>query len=235
MLEIMWGSDVAKDSLALADAIELAVAFDPEGYGRFTRADFQHLVTSENLDDDNQSYLNGDEADERNEQFDQALTLIRDRKLWLGPAYPFEVVDQEVRLSSQPTSRRHLCYLFLLVCSNGNSAPSLKTILPDRFEELCKEAFRSLFPEWAEVLLFSRNSKDRKTVFGYTAKEAVPKLAEKLNARVKNESQLPDTQREFGIDVVAICSGIVYLMQRYGHGSIGGWTLQICSQGCPPC
>lgn len=205
MLEIEWSSAVTKDPLILADAIELAVAFGDESYGgQFTQADFQHLTATENLGDD-ESPIPGDEADERVEQFEQALTLIGNRARWLGTTYPFNVVEQEVRLTPHRNLRRCLCYLFLLVCSNGISVPSLKRALPVQFEDLCKEAFRALFPEWAEVLSFSQYSEDRKTVFGYSAKRAVPKLADKLNASLKNEEGIPDTQREFGIDIIAIC------------------------------
>lgn len=206
MLDIEWGSAVTKSPLVLADAIELAVAFGDESYsGRFTRADFQYFVVTESLSDDDESHISGDEADKRVEQFEQSLTLIKNRALWLGATYPFNVDAGEVRLAPPPVLRRHLCYLFLLVCSNGNFMPSIKSALPDQFEDLCKVAFRSLFPAWAEILSFSQKSEDRKVVFGYSAKEAVPNLAKKLNAKLKEPERLPDTQREFGIDIVAIC------------------------------
>ena len=206
MIEMSWDSVVTKDPLLLADAIELTVAFDGENVNRhFSRADFQNYLITESLDDDDSSYLAGDDADERHEQFDQALTLIRNRTRWLGPAYPFRVFNNEVRFTPGNKLRHHLPYLFLLVCSNANNVPTLKYTLPDQFEELCKEALRSLFPEWAEVVSFSQKSEDRKTMFGYSAKDAVPKLAEKLNANLKSTSQLSETQEEFGIDIIAIC------------------------------
>ena len=206
MLDMTWSSDTIKDTLILADAIELAVAFAKDDYhGRFTLADFQHLVASEILSDNEMSYLTGDQADERTEQFEQALALIRSRASWLGVAYPFSVSTNEVRFSPPTSIGKCLPYLFLLVCSNGNYVPSLKSALPAQFEILCKEAFRSLFPEWAEVLLFSQKSEDRKTHFGWAASDAVPKLAKKLNAELVNVAQLSNTQREFGIDLIAIC------------------------------
>ena len=206
MLDMAWGSDTTKDPLILADAIELAVAFAKDDYdGRFTRADFQHLAASESLSDNEMSYLTGDQADERTEQFEQALTLIGNRASWLGVAYPFSVATGEVRFSPPTAIGKCLPYLFLLVCSNGNYVPSLKGALPAQFESLCKEAFRSLFPEWAEVLLFSQKSEDRKTHFGWAASDAVPKLAKMLNAELNNADQLSSTQREYGIDLIAIC------------------------------
>lgn len=206
MLDMTWSSDTTKDTLILADTIELAVAFAKDDYhGRFMLADFQHLVASESLSDNEMSYLTGDQADERTEQFEQALVLIRNRASWLGDAYPFNVSTNEVRFSPPTVIGKCLPYLFLLVCSNGNYVPSLKSTLPVQFENLCKEAFRSLFPEWAEVLLFSQKSQDRKTHFGRAASDAVPKLAKKLNAELVSGAQLSDTQREFGIDLIAIC------------------------------
>ena len=206
MLDMTWSSDTTKDKLILADAIELAVAFAKDDYyGRFTRADFQRLAASESLSDNEMLYITGDQADERIEQFEQALALIRNRASWLGVAYPFSVSTNEVRFSPPTAIRKCLPYLFLLVCSNGNYVPSLKSALPAQFEILCKEAFRSLFPEWAEVLLFSQKSKDRRTHFGWAASDAVPKLAKKLNAELVNVDQLSNTQREFGIDLIAIC------------------------------
>lgn len=207
MLDMAWSSAITKDPIVLADAIELTVAFSEEDCnGSFTLAHFQRFVASENLSDDDQSYLTGDEADERNEQFEQAVTLIRNRASWLGGAYPFSVESNEVRFSPQPSVSKFLPYLFLLVCSNGNFVPSLRSALPTEFEDLCKEAFRALFPNWAEVVSFSQKSQDRKAIFGLPANEAVPKLANKLNTAPINVESLPKTQREFGIDIIAICS-----------------------------
>ena len=130
-----WNSALAKDPLVLTDAIELLVAFAEGDYsGRFTRANFQHFVTMENLTDDETTYVTGDEADEYNRQFDDALTLIRRRADWLGASYPFRVVSDEVIFNPPPGASDHLPYLFLLVCSNGNSVPLLKKALPGQFE-----------------------------------------------------------------------------------------------------
>ena len=54
MIEFVWSSETTKDPLALADAIEIAVAFaGGEFYGRFSQANFQHALASEVLSDDN--------------------------------------------------------------------------------------------------------------------------------------------------------------------------------------
>ena len=205
MLEIPWSSEITKDPLVLADAIELAVAFDEARFGRFTQAEFQNVVDTENFQDDDQSYFTEDQVDERNTQFEDVLDLIRKRAKWLGSAYPFCVVTNEVGFKPQHTLRRYLPYLFLLVCANGNSVPTLSNALPDQFELLCKEALRTLFPDWAQVLSFGQRTEDRKRIFGYSAQKAVPKVAKMLNAELLRSNQIPNTQLEFGIDIIAIC------------------------------
>ncbi len=207
MLELPWDSHITSDSLRLADAIELLVALDDSQYGeRFTRADFQHWVDMENLDVDGRSYLDESQAYEMNATFDEAVGLIEKRALWLADAYPFVVNKDEVQFKIKSTLRNHLIYLFLLICSNRNFVPNIGKGLPVQFEDLCKEALRALFPDWSEVLSFRKNSRDRSTVFGYAADIAVPRLAKKLNAELKNENRLGKGPREFGIDVLAISS-----------------------------
>ena len=205
MIDIPWDTSITRNPLILADAIELTVAFGDDYVSPFTRANFQRLVSTENLSDDGEDYLSGDEIDELIGKFEQAISLIRNRALWLGQMYPFSVDAGEVRFTPQAGLRRHLPYLFLLVCSNANYVPTLKREVPDRFEDLCKDALGSLFPDWAEVLSFSQKSEDRKTIFGWGADEAVPNLAAKLNTGLVNANRLPNTQREFGIDIIAIC------------------------------
>lgn len=205
-VEIDWGSDTAKNSITLADAIELAVAFgEADYYGRFTQADFQSALT-EVLADDNVSYLPGEEVDERTGVFEEALGLIKKRGAWLEGGYPFTVVEGEARFAPEPCPNRHLPYLFLLACSNGKHIPKLAKKLRIQFESLCKEALKGLFPDWADVLSFSQYSEDRKTVFVHAADQAVPQLAKMLNANVQNAARLPNDQREFGIDLVAVSS-----------------------------
>lgn len=206
MIEIEWDSDAAKDSIALADAIELAVAFgEADYYGRFTQADFQRALT-ETLGDAGISYIQGDQADARAAVFEKAIDLIEKRGGWLNNGYPFAAVDGEARFAPEPGAKTHLPYLFLLACSNGKHIPGLEKNSPAQFENLCKEALKGLFPDWADVRLFSQYSADRKDYWGRAASEAIPRLAEKLNANVINEEELPDAPREFGIDIVAISS-----------------------------
>lgn len=206
MIDFAWTKDIIKDAVDLTDCIELVVAFSDDDYdGRFTQSDFQEIVHREPLGDDDSSFLQGDQADVFYPQFEDAMALIKRRALWLGEIYPFKEENGEVLFAPQTSKKYYLWYLFLLACSCHNRIPSLKHALRVQFENICKEAMRALFPDWAEVFLFSQNSDDRREL-GWLAKEAIPALAKKLNAQVEPDAQLPNTQEEYGIDLIAICS-----------------------------
>ena len=206
MIDFVWSKDIIKDVVDLTDCIELVVAFsDDDYYGRFTQSDFQDIVHSEPLGDNDSDFLQGEQTDDFYPQFEEAKELIKRRASWLGEIYPFRQENGEVLFAPQTSQKHYLWYLFLLACSCHNQIPSLQHNLRVQFENLCKEAMRALFPDWAEVFLFSQNSDDRKKL-GWSAKKAIPALAKKLNTQVKPNVQLPNTQEEYGIDLIAICS-----------------------------
>ena len=206
MIEFDWSKEIVKDAVDLTDCIELVVAFsDDDYYGRFTYANFMDIVQSELLGEDDSSFFQGEQADGFSEFFDDAMALIERRASWLGEIYPFRQENDEVQFAPQTSKKYYLWYLFLLACSCHNRIPSLQHNLRIQFENLCKEAMRALFPDWADVFLFSQNSDDRKKL-GWSAKKAIPALGKRLNARVESDDRLPDTQEEYGIDLIAICS-----------------------------
>ena len=209
MIEFNWSKKIVEDVVDLADCIELVVALKNDDYdGCFTRADFIQAVQNEILLEEEDDFLQGEQVDELTEKFEDAMELIKNRALWLGKTYPFRQDDDEVQFAPQTSKKHYLSYLFLLACSCHNRIiRSLRHALTVEFENLCKEAMRALFPKWAEVFLFSQNSEDRKNL-GRSAREAIPALAKKLNAKAyqKEIDKLPDTQRECGIDLIAICS-----------------------------
>ena len=204
MIDLDWSSNFARDPLVLADAIELTVAFSEESNGRYTQADFLHDV-AESFNQNGSDFPSGDQIDESVRRFEQAVTVIRDRSTWLDDSYPFKVVKREVQFDPCANTKLALPYLFMLVCANDNFVPDLQEDLALQFEYLCKEALEVLFPEWAEVLMFSNKSDDRKVIFGYQANKAVPILADKLNTRVNDDEELSEGGREYGIDIVVIC------------------------------
>lgn len=205
MLELSWSAEISRDPLYLADAIELLVAFDSEEFqGRFTRAHFIQWMTMEEIDQATQQYVHGDDLDDQHDCFDQALAVMRSRTEWLGSTYPYVIEGDEIRLTNDLSEEVTVAYLFLLVCANSRFTPSLSKHLPSQFERLCKEAYSVLFPDWANVLLFSKDSDDRKNMFGSQERVAVPKLATMLNTVEKEAEVLGHTQREYGIDLLAI-------------------------------
>ena len=207
MIDFNWSPEIVEDVVDLADCIELTVALDDDYDGLFRSADFIQAVQNEILLEEEDNFLQGEQVDDLTAKFEDAMDLIKNRALWLGKTYPFRQDDDEVQFAPQMSKKHYLSYLFLLICSCHNRIPVLQHKLRVEFENLCKEAMRALFPSWADVFLFSQNSEDRKNL-GWSAREAIPALAQKLNAQVYQEEieKLPNTQLEFGIDLIAICS-----------------------------
>lgn len=231
MLEINWDEAVG-DPVVLADYIEMAISLDEAHSGwEFTYANFvdylqdvpfsgdtygslddddrgerqpqPHFVQGESYIDEPVGFLSGDRMDEMQPYFDDAVALIERRRQWLGDLYPFTVHGNDVRLSNRPERSVWTPYVFLLACSHHNLIMRRPPTLDAEFEKICKEAMKSLCHDEASVFLFSQNSEDRREL-GRSARAAIPKLASMLNAAVAHESEIPDTPREFGIDIIAI-------------------------------
>lgn len=154
-----------------------------------------------------EDYLQGDETDELDPDFDSAVRLVGRRAHWLESLYPFTVEGNVVKLVDNIT-KAHLAYLWLLACARHNQIDSLSRDLENGFEVISRAAMQQLFPDWAEVFLFSKNSADRKEM-GSRAKDAVPVLAEKLNAETRDRDP-GSSQKEFGIDIAAVCASKDY-------------------------
>lgn len=201
-----WSKEILSDPVTFADQVELALAFHADDYDRvFAWSDFKRDIGSELLDDRLASFITGEEADDLSDAFDDMLTLIERRHGWLGDAYPFKCVEGEVHFTpSNFHHRQNLLYLMLLVCTYHSKFGYSSNELAVAFEDICKEAMKCLFPSYADVFTFSQNSDDRKRL-GWSARDAVPALASKLNAPIDNPNQIPNHQNEFGIDIVAIC------------------------------
>ena len=217
MLELNWNKGVAKDPVKLADYIELTLAIEDDHCSdEFTYAHFVNAIQDEpyvgnpdnsldrdDTDEDKEDFLAGDEMDETLEHFENAVSLIERRSDWLGDLYPFAVEDGDVKLVAGKDANNGMPYLFLVVCSHHQAIQISSYTLEVQFEQICKEAMRTLFNESAEVLLFSQFSQDRKEL-GQLAPEAIKNLAKKLNSNVKHEEEIPAAQNEFGIDIAAI-------------------------------
>ena len=199
----------AKHPVKLADYIELTLAMDRDHpsdeftAGHFT-AVMQESPSVDESDEDGMSggFLAGDAVDETREHFDDAVALIERRRQWLGSLYPFSAEKGTVQLRYEQAVDNGMPYTFLLACSLHNEIDPGQ-VLERQFERVCKEGMRTLFNESAEVFLFSQFSQDRAEL-GRSAREAVPILAGKLNAKVKNKERIPNQPNEFGIDIIAI-------------------------------
>ena len=203
MVDFYWNHDIINDLVDLTDCIELVAAFSYNAYGgRFTRANFIDALQDDLLNGNR--CFQGEEVDRFNSKFEEAMSLIEKRKLWLGEIYPFRHENHEVRFEPQISDKNYLSYLFLLLCSCHTKISRLSIDFPVQFENFCKEVMRVIFPS-ADVFLFSKNSKDRQKL-GSTADKAIPALAKKLNTQISRGADLPATQKEYGIDLIAIYS-----------------------------
>ena len=203
MVDFYWSHDIINDLVDLTDCIELVVAFSDDVYnGRFTCANFIGALQDDILDGN--TCFQGEEIDRFNSRFEEAVCLIEKRKLWLGEIYPFRHENHEVRFEPQISDKNYLYYLFLLLCSCHTKISRSSIDFPTQFENVCKEVMRVIFPS-ADVFLFSKNSKDRQKL-GSTADKAIPALARKLNTQICTGVNLPATQKEYGIDLIAIYS-----------------------------
>ena len=205
MVKINWSEDVVRSAVDFADCIELLVAFSRSDYDcRFSFSDFEDILESEIVNEDRTRLLQGEEVDEYMMYFEQAVTMVSKRANWLQGVYPFQAKSQQVFWDCSPDSGLiQQIYLFLLACSASKYIPSMSGLLPTAFEELGRIAITSMFSEQAQVLQFGPRSADR-SILGWSAREAVPKLARKLNADLQQEDRLPVGPRDFGIDVIAI-------------------------------
>lgn len=206
MVTYEWSKEVLADPVTFADQVELALAFHAEDYGHvFAWSDFKRDIGSELLNARLTSYVTGGQADDFSGAFADLLALIERRHGWLGDAYPFRRVDGEIHFTpSDFYGKQNLLYLMLLVCTYHTQSEYSSKELTVAFEDICKEAMKCLFPSHADVFAFSQNSDDRKNM-GWSARDAVPALANKLNAAIESLDRIPDHQSEFGIDIVAIC------------------------------
>lgn len=201
VVELHWDETAVSDSVTLADYIEMAISLDVGHKGfAFTWDDFVDHVKEEPFDG---NFLEGEEIDELAEYFENAVALVECRRKWFGELYPFTTEDGSVQLSPLCESSSWTPYIFLLACSHDHS-PHKSPRMESEFEKICKEAFKSLLSDDAYVFLFSRGSDDRARI-GNSARKALSKLAELLNADiVRPDDEIPDTPREFGIDIIAI-------------------------------
>ena len=107
------------------------------------------------LGDEDGDYLQGEESDELNPDFESATRLVSRRAHWLKSLYPFTVESNAIKLVDNIT-KAHLAYLWLLASARHSQIGSLSRDLENGFEVISKEAMQQLFPVWADVFLFSK-------------------------------------------------------------------------------
>lgn len=203
MLDITWTKRVIDDPLTLADYMELVAALAPNPTNEaFTPSYFIDDIEEELSSSASENSEVRLDVEDLHNKLESAIDLMKSRQKWLGELYPFEASSEGVLLSQSSIRKTDLPYIYLLVCSHLSTIPKLTRYLREDFENICKEAMRTIFNS-SEVILFSQFSEDRREL-GWSARLAIPALAKKLNTVLKNESDIPNTQAEFGIDIIAI-------------------------------
>lgn len=207
MLVINWNEAKVRDPVTLADYIELTIALDSEHRSlEYLPEHFVEAIRDEPFAPEAEDFLDWDDADEAKGYYESAVSLIEKRSRWLGDLYPFTGEGNEVRFTPAFDRRKWMPYIFLLACSHHELIQRKGLRLESEFEGVCKGAMAALFSESADVFLFSQFSDDRSQL-GHSARQAVKGLAAKLNTTVLvEETKIPTSSNEFGIDIVAIDS-----------------------------
>lgn len=132
------------------------------------------------------------------------FSYLIDRSDRYGVIYPFDVDRDQRIISLRDLTEARRLYLLLLACSAlryvGNAD---RTTLTSKFEIVCLEMLRRIFPAHAEVHLFGKNSLTSgkyKGLLFHKIKELAKDLGEECFAR-ESEFEVGDTG-DNGLDVV---------------------------------
>jgi hypothetical protein len=125
--------------------------------------------------------------------------LLSQRSSSFNKNYPFNVLEEELSIKGNLTSKQKM-YIFLLLASNLNLFRDFQSTLTSEFEIMSKEALKNYLPDFAIVKMFGKNSE-----FNGLACEKVRHLAEAMNLTV-NEDYLQTVAsggtQDLGLDIV---------------------------------
>lgn len=189
-----------------ADFVELKCIFWSKNEWLTLQDVIGHYKDS-NEEADNQSTtdeVGSDASDNDDRLLSKCIEIFqvnKDRAQYFSLDYPFEVDDNNnyIKLKKDLT-QRHLLYVKLLLASNLNNFPKLKSVLTKDFEKISANVLQVYFPN-SIVKEFGENS-DYK---GKT-KNKIKALATDLyiEARIKELQKIPDTaSKEKGLDIIA--------------------------------
>lgn len=133
------------------------------------------------------------------------LSYMIDRSDRYGAAYPFEVDEGRRVVALRKLTDARRLYLFLLTCAALRYvSPSDRSVLTSKFELLCVEFLRQVFPPTSEVHLFGKNALSTGRYEGPLLSK-IQKLADDLGER--SLAKALDFEKgdsgDNGLDVVA--------------------------------
>lgn len=181
---------------------------------QISKADLSDLIQTGSLDSDPDGHENYEDnplslSASYDRNIEDCFQQFRYRTSALGESYPFELINGLLTRRSSISIAGYV-YLFCLVCSrlaSFDNKSGFRQNCASIFTELSSQALKLTLKDSARVYIFDAGSIDRKVIFDSNLKLALPKLAQKLNARpdmyvIEQQS----TSGDGGIDLVAINS-----------------------------
>lgn len=146
-------------------------------------------------------------SDRTERQLEDVWKQLEYRQEFLGDMYPFEIVDDFIRLKPNLNSNQKI-YRLLLSCSrlwSFRSNGGLVQLWAKHFTELSKYALTGLLPAHANVRIFDANSPDRRTHYGTNLRDALRVLGKDLGMPNIIEEACAEaaTSGDAGFDIIA--------------------------------
>lgn len=201
----------------LADLAELIVLFKFENFDELSQSSFEGLVQTGvmSLDDTNDSYADGDSegcssveiSDRTSRYVDDLWMHLQYRVRAFSDVYPFDLEDDVLRVKSN-LSKKHLIYMFLLICSRLRSfdnATGFRQLMAKNFTKFSAEVMKCILPDTGEVKIYDWGSEDRTNFFETSNRRGLYKLASFIGAEPNVECiEQEDDTGDSEIDLVGV-------------------------------
>lgn len=183
-----------------ADFVEIISLFSNENY--LSKSDILDRFIDQSILKKANEDLDRAERNDSNETFINGIfNLILDRTYLYNKDYPFEILDNKIKLLPKSIiNDRHKIYIMLLISSNLSLFSLFQPELTSEFETLCYNVLKWYLPSDAKVIEFGKNC-----VLIGNAKQKITQLATELNVEIdtKTLNQIPDSNKqERGLDIV---------------------------------
>lgn len=159
-------------------------------------------------------------SDRVERQLEDVWKQLEYREQFLGDMYPFEIVDDFIKLKNDLNHNQRI-YRLMVSCSRlwsfrGNGG--LVQLWAKHFTELSKYALTGLVPPHAKVRIFDANSEDRRTHYGTNLREALKVLGKDLGVPsiIKEACDAASSSGDGGFDIIATVEFPDQLSSNFG-------------------